>query len=144
MSAREALGPLQFRFTDDEDREKYGDRWFKYAEADIMRMRAKDLIQLETELGMVMVDVMNGMRASTTLGDMAGAWIGVRAADPALAGAFDDFNPVVMAIEWRAWNAEDTGGKAPAGDGTPDGAPPSSATSDQTDTVILQNLPIAG
>lgn len=151
MDKIKALGPVEFRFTDPDDVAVYGDRWYRYAEADLIRLRARDLIELETELGMPMVDVMNGMRMRTTLGDLAAAWLGVRAFSPKLAGTFDDFNPLVLSITWRAAQ-----GKAPAGppveqdmqpppvDGSPSTGPSSPETSGTTDTVTLPTSPVAG
>jgi hypothetical protein len=159
-NALRALDPLEFRFTDPADIQRYGDGWFTYNESVYLLMRARDLIGLEGKLGTPMVSVMNGMRASTTLGDTAAAWLGVRAASEDLAGPFDDFNPVTGLIEWRA--AE---GKAPAPVSTepvPAVAPELPAiapwldpdlpmagrsphtNSAPTDTVVLPNLPVEG
>jgi len=156
-NALRALDPLEFRFTDPEDVAAYGGDWYLYDEAMFLRLRARDLIAIEGMLGTSLVAVMNGMRASTTLGDTAATWLGLRAAGKTVtAGDFDDFNPVTNLIEWR--EAE---GKAEAPEVTePEPVPESvdmqplqdpdfpmagrypSTTSDQTDTVILQNLPI--
>jgi hypothetical protein len=156
-NALRALDPLEFRFTDPQDAARYGDGWYLYDEAAFLRLRARDLIAIEGQLGTSMVAVMNGMRASTTLGDTAASWLAVRAVSPSAAGEFDDFNPITNLIEWR--EAE---GKAEAPEVTepepvpeqPDTQPlqdpdyPTagrypSTISDRTDTVILQNLPIA-
>lgn len=109
MQAQEAMGPAEFRFTDPQDIELYGPGWYRYSEGDLIRTPARQLIEIEAELGMPLVDVMNGMRMSTILGDTAAAWLGVREANAALAGPFDEFNPLVMLITWR--KAES--GKAP-------------------------------
>ena len=149
-NALRALGPCWFRFTDPEDVGKYGDGWFRYAESEVLRLRAQDLIALETDLGMPIVAVMNGFRDSTVLGDTAVAWMGVRATDPARAGDFDAFNPITMLIEWS--HAEPTPGPK---DEEPESTlvqvgPPLTTPSDSestisapTDTVVLPNLPIA-
>jgi hypothetical protein len=157
-NALRAMDPLEFRFTDPQDVATYGDGWYVYDEAAFLRLRARDLIEIEGTLGMSLVAVMNGMRASTTLGDTAAAWLALRAAGKTkVAGDFDDFNPVTNLIEWR--EAE---GKAEAPEATEpepvpeqqDMQPPQdpdfpmaghypSTTSDPTDTVVLQNLPIA-
>jgi hypothetical protein len=149
-NALKALGPCWFRFTDPEDAGKYGGRWYKYDESAILRRRADFLIALETDLGMPVVGVMNGFRASTVLGDTAVAWIGVREVDPARAGDFDDFTPVTMLIEWSK-TAPGPGPKDGGLDGLPDPAASPSPTasnsestnSGQTATVVLSSMPIA-
>lgn len=143
-----ALPPIEFRFTDPDDAGKFGDGWFVYSETDIMRKPARELIELEVAMGLAIVSVMNGMRQGSVIGDTAAAWIGVRETDLARAGEFDAFNPITMAIEWR-----DPPGKAPAARpaatpeppelSLPEIGPRHDTTSAQTDTVILQSLPIA-
>src|SRR5687767_4881665 len=122
MDASQALGPVKFRFTDPEDIKLYGERWYTFDESELIRMRARDLITLEQEMGMPVVDVMNGARMHSTLGDLGAAWIGVRAADPKVAGPFEDFNPLTLAITWAnpadvketaSWNREVDEGKEP-------------------------------
>lgn len=143
MDARDALGPLEFQFQDPDDQAKFGDRWYRYSELDVMRLPARKLIELEARMGLTVVDVMNGMRASTALGDTAAAWIGVRLVDPDLAGSFNEFNPLTFMIRWRKAEV----GKAPAA--TPDTPPPpaDSTTSEAESpgpTVTLQTLPVTG
>ena len=153
MEASKALRPLEFRFTDPADIAIYGDRWYRFSEADLIRTPARQLVELETELGMPIVDAMNGMRMSSTLGDLAGSWIGVRNYDPKLAGSFDDFNPMTLAITWRAAQDEVDLGKGfdqvedtqpPPADGFPGIDPSRSATSAPTDSVVLPTLPVTG
>jgi len=157
MDARTALAPVEFRFTDEGDVATYGDRWYRYAETDLIRLPARTLIQLEADLGMPIVDVMNGMRLSTVLGDTAAAWLGVRAEDPERAGPFDQFNPITMLIHWRkavdegkdeAPTEQEVTPDAPATPALPDGFSPVPGPwhreiSDPAPTVTLQTLPIA-
>lgn len=150
-SALKALDPIWFRFTDPEDAGKYGDRWWKYDEATILRKRARDQIALETEMGMTLVAVMNGFRASSVLGDAAVAWLAIYQVDPARAGDFEDFNPITMMIEWTSTDPE-PGPKddAPAGSPAPEASPSpmaggqQSTTSERPDTVVLPVMPIVG
>lgn len=150
-NALRALGPCWFRFMDSEDQGKYGDRWYKYDEGAILRRRADFLIALETDLGMPVVSVMNGFRASTVLGDSAAAWIAIREVDPARAGDFDQFNPITMMIEWSKTEPE-PGPKdeEPATmperqeSHLPTDGSSVSTNSAPTDTVALLNMPIAG
>jgi hypothetical protein len=156
MNKSKLMDPVEFRFTDPQDVEQYGDRWYRYAEEDLARFPARTLIELEGALGMPIVDVMNGMRASTVLGDTAAAWIGVRAVDPQLAGGFDSFNPLTLLIEWRPAregkapattapeDAEPVATQAPPDGGSPEEDPSQSRTSAPTDTVTLPILPVVG
>jgi hypothetical protein len=143
MDARDALGPLEFQFQDEADQAKYGDRWFRYAETDLIRLPARKLIELEARMGMRLVDVMNGMRESTVLGDTAAAWIGVRLVDPELAGPFDEFDPISLMIKW-----EKASGKADAVETTQVTPQPPAKPSEElllpaAPTVVLQTSPIA-
>jgi hypothetical protein len=139
MDTSKVLGPINFQFTDPEDVKLYGERWYRYDEGDLVRMRARDLMDLEAALGMPVVNIMNGARLHSTLGDLGAAWLGVRAHDPELAGDFSEFNPLTLAITWREADEVDEG-KAP--EPAEDSAPPT--TSAPTDTVILQTSPIVG
>lgn len=164
-NAERALDPLEFRFTDPDDAARYGTGWYVYDEARYLRLRARDLIALEGEMNLSMVAVMNGMRASTTLGDTAAAWLAVQSVNPALAGRFDEFNPITNLIEWRdASEGKEEAPEpetAPTADIQPEPVParpdmllpvdPDSPTvgrykstiSVPTDTVALPNLPDA-
>lgn len=143
-----ALPPADFRFTDPDDVGKFGDRWFTYDEAAHLRLPAHELIVLEADLGMTMVSAMNGFRMSSALGDTVVTWLGVRAADLALAGEFDAFNPITMAVEWRAHVPEPEGKAEPATLGPVDSGIPVAGHQpptilETTDTVVLQSMPLA-
>jgi hypothetical protein len=149
MELNKALGPVEFRFTQPEDIALYGDRWYRYAEADLIRTPARELVALEAALGMPLPDVMNGMRMSTVLGDLAAAWIGVRAYDPKLAGPFNDFNPMALSLTWRAEKVDEgkdpsTDTPSPLADGSPQPDLSQPVTSDPTASVALSNMPVAG
>lgn len=140
--------PMEFQFTDPDDVAVYGDRWYSYSEPDLIRLRARDLLELEANLGIPIPDVMNGMRVSATIGTLAATWIGVRNFDEKLAGEFDDFNPFTLTITWRP--AVDEGKDASVTEGAtpqpPDGGSPLEPSdleiSAQTDTVTLSTSPI--
>lgn len=150
-NALRALPTTWFRFRNEADRDKYGDRWFKYDESSVLLRSARELISLETDLGMPLVAVMNGFRESTVLGDTAVAWIAMRDVDPAIAGEFDKFDPVSMMIEWVQENPEPEGKSDPPAN-TPEPVDSDSqmdtdsdtGTSVQTATVILPVMPISG
>jgi hypothetical protein len=145
------ISDVECRFTDPQDAGKYGDGWFRYSETEIMAMRARELIQIEAEIGAPLVTVMNGFRAMTTLGETAAAWIAVRQVDPARAGEFDQFDPVTLHIEWRKAEGKaepaDAGSPAtaeasgsassPASNGSPNGI------SARTESIALPIFPAA-
>jgi hypothetical protein len=147
--ALRALGGIWFRFLDEEDQGKYGSDWLKYDEGAILRMRARDLIALETDLGMPLVALMNGFRQDSILGDTAAAWLGVRAVDPARAGDFDEFNPITALIEWSKVNPDavpkDEPGNMPAPEesSSPMASESSNTISAPTATVALDIMPVA-
>jgi hypothetical protein len=140
--------PMEFQFTEPEDVKAYGDRWYSYSEPALIRRPARELLELEAHLGIPLVDVMNSMRVSATIGTLAAAWIGVRDFDPKLAGDFDDFNPLTLTITWRP--AVDEGKAESVAEvitpPPPDaGFPPESSdreTSAPTDIVTLSTSPI--
>jgi hypothetical protein len=137
-----ALDPFEFRFTHPDDRKKYGNRWYVYDESAILQLPARDLIAIETDLDMSIPMMMNGFRRSTVLGDTAAAWYGVRAVDPALAGDFDEFNPIWAALEWRQVPKDQTA-EAAQDDSLIESVSPDT-TSAPMDTVALQVSPVAG
>jgi hypothetical protein len=126
---RAYLAPLRFRFTHPDDIAIYGEDWYLYSEPMITSMPARDLAALETELDMPLVDVMNGVRESTSMGDLGAAWIGIKL-DPdrgEKCPPFADFNVHTMLMDWE--RAPE--GKAPS--------PPSMAA--PTPTAALPSLP---
>lgn len=104
------LRPQRFRFTDEADIKLYGDRWYVYDEAAIVRLPARDLIKLETALGMRLPTVMNGVRGDTALGALGASWLAVHLVDPDAAGKFEDYSPLIMFTEWEQVPAEEDGG----------------------------------
>lgn len=99
-SASKALDPFWLRFTDEGDVVKYGGQWYLYDESALLLAKAREQMAVEAEMGVPLVAVMNGFRQSTVLGDLAVAWLAVRAVDPAKAGDFDEFSPMVFTIQW--------------------------------------------
>lgn len=149
-NALRALPPAWFRFTDEDDKGKFGDGWFKYDEGQILRLPARSLIELEAELGMPMVAVMNGFRDSTALGELAILWLGVRSTDPARAGDFDNFNPIIGMVQYTADDPEPEG-KSESSVSTPERpdsetsltpTPLLNTNSEKTGTVVLVTMPI--
>jgi len=142
MEENRLLKPVRFRFTDPEDVKRWGDRWYVYDERAIVTAPARDLVVLESLMGMTLISAMNGFRADSVLGNLACCWLAVRAVDPEVAGAFDDFTPMVMLINYEAVPEVD--------EGKDEGSPtsPASESADlpvlvPTPTVTLQTLPVA-
>jgi hypothetical protein len=152
MRASEVWPALEFRFTEPVDVELYGGGWYRYSEGDLIRKPARELVELEGQLGMPIVDVMNGARMRTLLGNLAAAWIGVRAAEPDLAGDFDDFSPLIMLVDWRPAEGKAEAGTEPEpaepampeppATGSPDQSPSRPASSAPTDSVALPTSPV--
>ncbi len=135
-----ALPAIRFRFTEEDDVKKYGEDWYVFSEGDVLRRRARLLVEIEGELGLPLVSAFNGFRASTVFGDMCAAWIGVRDKDAELAGPFDDFNPVVMSIQWEEAKPE---GKAEAGQtATPEPVVSISRTEDPSGPQTSETIPL--
>lgn len=137
------IKPLRFRFTEPEDIKNYGPDWYLYDESKWTRLPARELIEIETELGVPLVDVMTGVRASSVFGDLAATWVAMRTElGKSKAGSFEDYSPIVMAIEWASVPEQDDPGKdeGPEPLGEDDSAP---LAISQTDTVSLQTLPAA-
>lgn len=103
------IKPLRFRFTDPQDIADYGERWWSYDESAIIGHRARTLMALEQEIGAPVADVFAGFRASSAFGDLAGTWLAMKL-DPDFGDKipdFEDYNPIVMKIEFRVVPDED-------------------------------------
>lgn len=153
-NVEKAYPPMEYRFTEPADVARYGDRWWTWDEASLIRLPARILIRLEAEIGMPLIDVMNGVRVGSVLGDTAAAWVAVNLVDPQLAGEFDEFDPATLTLQWRkvepgkADTAEISAAAmdmpAPASDGSPEESPAPPTTSAQAATVTLPAWPVAG
>lgn len=141
MKRSELLADLEFRFTEPEDMEKYGDDWFTYSELDIATLPSRRQIQLEQIIDSPIAAVMDGIRASSTFGDLAGTWIALTLAGRDI--PWSSYNPKVMLAEWRT---KELGKSAEVA--VPTSEPATSETIDtagtQTDMVVLQPMPTAG
>lgn len=91
---------LQFRFTDEQDIAAYGDRWWPWDEADLARIRGRELIALEEEIDIPLWQVRRDLRTGSTLATMAAMWIAMHRAGHAV--AWVDFNPAVSLATWEA------------------------------------------
>jgi len=157
MNKSALLQPLQVRFTEPADVERYGSDWYTYNELVLVTTPARDLVRLEAELGMTLVDMMRGVRESSVLGDTAAAWVAMRQAGSDI--PFESFSPAIMLAEWRTAPAveapkepesvslptpEDLDTEAPEFlETAPDPTPISSDTAPAA-TVVLPIMPVAG
>lgn len=99
------MPPMRFRFLDEGDRERYGDGWWVHDEAALVRVPARQLIDVERQIGMSLRDMFNRTRLDYTDGTLAAMWLARR-----LGGVdelFDDFEPLVMLAEWEPVPAAD-------------------------------------
>ncbi len=78
----------------------YGDGWWVWDEAEIVRLRARDLIALEELVGLPIVEIMAGARRDLTMPKLAAMWIAMHRAGHPVAWA--DFDPAVHATTWEA------------------------------------------
>jgi hypothetical protein len=139
MTTRDSLiEPLQVRFTEPEDIEKYGADWYVYDELMFVTKPARELIPLEMEIGAPLATVMDGVRESSVFGDTAAAWLAMRAAGQAV--PFAEFNPIIMLAQWRKMPKGEPG-KAPAEDSAPADSAPTSTGTPATDVVTLPTSP---
>lgn len=158
MNKQALLAPLQVRFTEDKDVGQWGSDWYVYDELALVTTPARDLMRLEAELGVPLVDVMEGVRSSSVLGDTGAAWLALRMAGVDI--TFLEFSPAIMLAEWRKRpdevdegkdpgavslpTPEDLASEAPAFSETaPDSTPIYSGTA-PVDTVVLPTMPVAG
>lgn len=138
-NALKAMDPVWFRFTDEDDKGKYGSQWILYDEPALLRKRARDLIEIEDAIGVPVVGAINSFRNKGTLGDLALTWIALHQVDPARAGGFDEYNPLTHMIEWTTVDpspGKDEGPQDPA-------LTSESMNSAPTDTVVLPTMPIS-
>lgn len=90
---------LRFRFTDEADVAAYGDDWWVWDEADLARIRGRELIALEEQIDLQLFEVRRQIREGKTLATMAAMWIVLhRAGNPV---AWADFNPAVSLATWE-------------------------------------------
>jgi hypothetical protein len=127
--AREYLR-LQFTFTTESDVKAYGAGPHLYDEYQIVALPARTLVELETATGITAAAMLNGVRISSAMGDLAATWVALKLAGGDGLPDFADYNPAVMTIEWAA---------APAVEPGKDEGP--ATMSAESDVVTLQTLP---
>jgi hypothetical protein len=100
--ARNFLKPLRFRFEHPDDVAIYGDSWHVYDEAAIADLPGRQLIALETQIGTPIATVMEGVRVSSSFGDLAATWVALKMADHPKCPPFAEFNVHTMLTDWEA------------------------------------------
>ena len=107
------LPPMRFRFHED-DRERYGSDWWVYDEAALVRVPARQLVEIEEQIGMGVRDMLLGVRTNLTLANLASMWVARRLAghlvkrgDQMVAEPFEGFEPLVWLADWEPVPATD-------------------------------------
>lgn len=95
------MKPYRFRFTEPDDVKQFGEDWFVYDEARIVRLPARQLARYEAQLGTPIVAVVDGFRDDTVLGRLAATWLALHMHDPDLAGPYDAYSPVVLLMRFE-------------------------------------------
>lgn len=106
MHQNSRLPALRFRFTDPADAKVYGPadgEWWVYDEAAITAMSFDQLQRVEAQLpaGVTLIEVMQGLREETVLGYHAGSWLAIHLADPDTSGAYPEYAPKDLLIQWE-------------------------------------------
>ncbi|MEU4589993.1 hypothetical protein [Micromonospora aurantiaca (nom. illeg.)] len=114
--------PLRFRFHPD-DHAEYGDAWTTYDEAALVRLPARELADIEREIGMSVRSMIGRSRQGFANADLAQTWVARRLADPDVR-PFAEWNPMVLLVDWEEL-------PAPAGDVDPPEPPSSPAPSEE-------------
>lgn len=123
------LAPLRVRLTDPADVERYGDRWWVFDEAAVLRLPTDELIAIERQIYPTRLKAaLDDNRVEGILGELIALWIAMRiAADPDHpAPKFADFKPLIALAEWE---------RVPDGEvdpGVPLDEAPSSSTSTES------------
>ena len=128
----------RFRFEHPDDIERFGGEWIIYDEHKIAELPARELIPWEIEMMTPLIDVMNGMRAGSVMGDLGATWLALKVR--ALAGgdqapAFAEYNPFTMLLDWEP---------APEDEGKEEAPDSQSPAPTPRLTVVLPTLPEVG
>jgi hypothetical protein len=141
MNKESLLKPMEVRFTEPADIERYGADWHTYDELAIVTQPAKVLVPLELEIGAPLVVAMDGFRESSVYGDSVAAWLALHFEGTHV--PWPDFQPAIMLAEWRT-KPDVEPGKAPAAVSDPADSSPSADTQPSMDTVALPSMPVGG
>lgn len=122
MALGDAYVPMRWKFTAKDDVEAYGERWWVFDPAALVRLKARELMQIEETIGMPIVVMLEKLDARTTLGQLAAVWVSMRMAGHSVEWA--SFDPTVYLTVWEEVPAEaplDSGpDPAPDGNSSPE------------------------
>lgn len=108
------LRPFRFKFNDSADIATHGDGWWVYDEEAITALPARRLIEIEQTTGMPLIQMMQGVRSNDTAATLAAMWVALGLAGRTV--AWDDFNPLVLRVEWEQDPGPLDSGEAPVPD----------------------------
>ena len=101
------LPPIRFQFCAD-DRAEYGDGWTVYDESALLRIPARELIDIERQIGMSVLTMLQRARANYTDANLAAMWVsryraGVRVdkGGKQVPEPFAEFQPLVLLADWE-------------------------------------------
>ncbi|MGW9196051.1 hypothetical protein [Micromonospora chersina] len=92
------LPPIRFRLAED-DHAEYGDQWTVYDESALLRIPARELIDIERQIGMGVLTMMQRARQNFTDGNLAAMWVSRRLDGDVR--PFVEFQPLVMLADWE-------------------------------------------
>lgn len=92
------LPPIRFQFCAD-DRAEYGDGWTVYDESTLLRIPARELVDIERQIGMPVLVMMQRARQNYTDANQAAMWVARRAAGDQR--PFAEFQPLVLLADWE-------------------------------------------
>jgi len=97
------LVPWRVRMTEPDDVARYGDRWWTYDEAAILRLPFSELLAIEAEIPVKLKAAIDDNRVSGVMGEMVAVWVAMRmAADPDWpTPPFAEFTPLIFTCEWE-------------------------------------------
>lgn len=93
------LPPLKVRLAK-EDHDTYGDAWYVYDEAKIIRLPVGDLQEIERAIGMSIPTMFARHREGYIDGVLGQIWVARRMSG--IIEPFDDFTPLALCVEWEA------------------------------------------
>lgn len=120
----------RFRFTDPSDVEAYGSDWYVYNELAVINRPAREVMELEQEMGISVARAFTSFRRGETIGELAACWLALRIAGKSF--SFRDFNPIVHLAEWEPIEEEEQGKET---------ASPEASPTLPTEPVSLPTLP---
>ena len=98
------LPPMRFRPCAD-DQAQYGGGWTVYDESALTRLPARELVEIEQQIGMSLLAMLRRHRDGYVDGALAATWVARR-----LSGVdepYADYQPLVLLMDWEPLPAGD-------------------------------------